>query len=62
MSADTTPLVAGAEQYLASLTDTEFADLVNRTRPPADGKAGTTQDTAPPDTSYPAGWTTGGTR
>ncbi|MET8318240.1 hypothetical protein ABZU78_29320 [Rhodococcus erythropolis] len=29
---DTSSLIAGAEQYVASLTDNEFADLVSRTR------------------------------
>lgn len=34
--ADTESLIAGAENYISSLTDDEFADLVTRTREPAE--------------------------
>lgn len=60
--ADTNPtaeLVAGAENYLAALDDKSFADLVSRTRTPADPNkpaAPAKPDSDPAPTDYPAGW------
>lgn len=44
--ADTESLIAGAEQYIASLSDTEFDQLLARTREPAEEEQAP-QDKAP---------------
>lgn len=63
MAADTASLIAGAEQYLSSLTDEEFAALVVRVRPPAGSAApakpagpATPAPPAPAAGGYPTGW------